>query len=250
MITSYGISEAGLIRPVNEDCILVGTRLFVLADGMGGYEGGQLASSTAVAAVKQYFDAHPDTVYSESAMREAVLFANHAILYQKVSSGTYQEMGTTLILAAIAEDHLYWAHVGDSRLYIWNAGRLTQITKDHSFVMTLVDEGKISREEMRAHPRKNEITRAVGIRAALEVDTGTIALDSPMMILICSDGLSTPIDDNTITEAFNDCGRGEEALKACAEQLLKKVYEAGASDNISAILVQYIPDELNNGAES
>lgn len=73
MITSYGISEAGLIRPVNEDCILVGTRLFVLADGMGGYEGGQLASSTAVAAVKQYFDAHPDTVYSESAMREAVL---------------------------------------------------------------------------------------------------------------------------------------------------------------------------------
>lgn len=93
MITSYGISEAGLIRPVNEDCILVGTRLFVLADGMGGYEGGQLASSTAVAAVKQYFDAHPDTVYSESAMREAVLFANHAILHQKVSSEPIRRWG-------------------------------------------------------------------------------------------------------------------------------------------------------------
>lgn len=243
------MSEAGLVRPVNEDCIFMGSDLFVLADGMGGYEGGQLASTTAVEAVRRFF-ADREGDCTEDAVREAALSANRAILRRKMDSNAYQEMGTTLILAAVSKGALYWAHVGDSRLYVWTEGRLSQITKDHSFVMTLVDEGKITREEMRDHPRKNEITRAVGIQPALDVDTGVLALKEPMIILICSDGLSTLVDDDAIGTALRACNDGSSALRDCAEALFQEAYDAGATDNISAIFIQNIPEHGHNGAES
>lgn len=245
MIKSYGISETGLVRKVNEDSIWSGDKpFFILADGMGGYEGGQVASSSAVQAAKDFFETLSPDAYSEDAVREAILHANEAILRRKMESDSLSHMGTTMVMAAIAGRTLYWGHVGDSRLYLVKDGALVQVTKDHSFVMTLVDEGKITKEEMRGHPRKNEITRAVGISHDLLVDTGTISLDEPQLILICSDGLSTMLSDETIQAVILSYGHTEEQIEACTKELVRKVYEAGASDNISAILIHYEPTEV------
>lgn len=233
---------------MNEDRIFLGRNFFVLADGMGGYEGGQIASQSAVEAVRDFFEKEGDRRVTEETVREAVLGANRAILSRKMKSREFQDMGTTLIVTAVSGGRLYWAHVGDSRLYVMKDGALTQITKDHSFVMTLLEEGKITKEEMRGHPRKNEITRAVGIRPSLDVDTGYLALDAPLLVLICSDGLSALLDDEVIRASLARCGNGEDALRDCAEELLREVYDAGATDNISAIFIQVTPDAIN-GAE-
>lgn len=246
MIKSYGISKTGLVRKVNEDSIWTGDRpFFILADGMGGYEGGQIASASAVEAARNYFEALPVSEYSEAAVREAILRANDAILKKKMESESLAHMGTTMVMAAIAGSTLYWGHVGDSRLYLMEDGHLRQVTTDHSFVMTLVEEGKITKEEMREHPRKNEITRAVGISHQLDVDTGTILLKGPLLILICSDGLSTMLADETIQAVILSYGHTEEELEACTKALVEKVYEAGATDNTSAILVHYEPATEN-----
>lgn len=242
MIRSYGLSETGLVRKINEDAILVAEEkgFFLLADGMGGYEGGQVASTTAIEAAGEFLS-EKAPAYSEAVLREAVLAANRAVLRKKIESEALRNMGTTMVAAAVTGHTLSWAHVGDSRLYLFRKGTLTQVTRDHSFVMTLVDEGKITPEEMREHPRKNEITRAVGIGSVLEVDAGEISLDAPSLILICSDGLSTLIDDETIRSVLSE---KENDLAACAETLFAKVYDAGATDNISAILVEYTAQEI------
>lgn len=236
MIRSYGLSETGLVRKINEDCILLAEEqgFFLLADGMGGYEGGQVASKTAIEAAWDFLSGKGTDGDTAGLLREAVMCANRAVLQKKIAADELRNMGTTMIAAAVSGGVLTWAHVGDSRLYLFEDGRLAQVTRDHSFVMTLVDEGKITKEEMRAHPRKNEITRAVGIGTPLEVDTGTLTLHTPALILICSDGLSSLIDDETITAVLS-AYTGD--LSVCAGKLLEKVYEAGATDNVSAILI-------------
>lgn len=244
MIKSYGISETGLVRKVNEDCIGMGETYFLLADGMGGYEGGQVASTLAVRTAGEALAAMAPSAYSEDRVRGAFLAANRAVLSKKLGAEELSLMGTTLVAAAVGGGTLYWGHVGDSRLYLYENGRLTQVTKDHSFVMALVEEGKISKEEMRVHPRKNEITRAVGIAPVLSVDTGTIRLPRSALLLLCSDGLSAALDDGKIQEILETCGEDEEGLRECAAELLHEVYEAGAPDNTSVILVRYDADEL------
>ena len=242
MITSFGISKTGLVRKVNEDCIFADHKpYFILADGMGGYEGGQIASTSAVEAARDYLASLPQEAYSEETAREAILIANRAILHRKISADDLQHMGTTMIIALISGTMLYWGHVGDSRLYLLKNGALTQVTTDHSFVMTLVEKGKITREEMRAHPRKNEITRAVGINSQLEVDTGHFSLDQDLIVLICSDGVSTMIDDAVIRDTILPLENGKIALDAAASGLIQKVYDAGASDNTSLILIHVDP---------
>ena len=239
MMKSYGISKTGLVRKVNEDCIFAGDRpFFILADGMGGYEGGQIASTSAVEAARDFLDELSPEAYSEETVRQAILQANRAILRKKIEAEDLQHMGTTMIIAASAGHTLYWGHVGDSRLYVLRRGALSQITTDHSFVMTLVEEGKITKEEMRGHPRKNEITRAVGIAPVLEVDTGHFQLDGDMIILICSDGVSALIDDSRIRETLLPLEEGQAELKDAADTLIQQVYDAGATDNTSVILIQ------------
>lgn len=242
MLLSYGISDRGLVRQMNEDSIFVSEApFFVLADGMGGYEGGQIASSLAVKTVQDALSVKSGEPYTETALRDAVLTANRALLWEKARSSQLVNMGTTLVLAAVSGNVLTWAHVGDSRLYLLENGRLRQVTTDHSFVMTLLQEGKITQEEMRGHPRKNEITRAVGIGSELSVDTGRVALTTPCLILLCSDGLSSTLSDETIKETLLSCGRTREELAACAQKLLKQVYAEGAEDNVSIILVYVEP---------
>lgn len=241
MILTYGDSKIGLVRKLNEDAInLEVPHLFILADGMGGYEGGQIASAIAVRQVADFFSSSSQISFSEETLKESILSANEAILKEKEGQPKLCSMGTTLVMGAIADHNLYWAHVGDSRLYVWQAGTLTQITMDHSFVMELVKEGKLSREEMRFHPRKNEITRAVGIDDTLKVDTGMVALQDSSLFLFCSDGLSGVLEDEEINGLLTEYPKDtEEELKALGEKLMERVYALGARDNVSLILVWY-----------
>lgn len=239
MILTYGDSKNGLVRKCNEDAIdLSVPGLFILADGMGGYEGGQIASSLAVKQTAAFL-ADKKEDFSEEAMKQAVLFANEEILRKKEEEPGLSSMGTTLEAAALAGDQLFWAHVGDSRLYVWKDGELTQITEDHSYVMQLVREGKLSKDAMRSHPRKNEITRAVGIDSSLQVDTGTLTIAEGDMLLLCSDGLTSMVTDEEIGSLLAQSPKAsKEELAALGEHLMQRVYEAGAKDNVSFILVQ------------
>ena len=238
MILTYGDSKIGLVRKLNEDAIdLSVPSLFILADGMGGYAGGQIASHIAVEQAAGFFTKDTEKTFSEASLKESVLCANEAILKEKKDNPNLSSMGTTMVMAAISQDTLYWAHVGDSRLYVMDEGQLSQITVDHSFVMELVTEGKISKEEMRFHPRKNEITRAVGIDDILKVDTGHLTLKKGDFVLLCSDGLSGMVEDETIQQVLLECpGHSDADLKKTGERLMDLVYEAGARDNVSIIL--------------
>ena len=247
MIKSFGISKPGLVRTVNEDCIFCSdASFFILADGMGGYEGGRIASTLAVKTVKDNLENLPASAYSEDALRDAVLFANRVLLRRKFGDSDLEQMGTTLVVCAFCGNRFYWAHVGDSRLYVEQGGTLSQITHDHSLVMQLYEAGEISKEEMRHHPRKNEITRAVGIASQLSVDTGIVSLETSAKILLCSDGLSTPLGDEAIRRILSETGETGEALSVSVENMVENVYKNGATDNMSAILISYTPDE-NSG---
>ncbi len=244
MIESFGVSKLGLVRTVNEDFIFSEDRpFFILADGMGGYEGGQMASRLAVRTAAEYLKQIAPSCYSEETLRMAVLFANRALLRAKISDKSLDGMGTTLVIAAFFENKMWFAHVGDSRIYLETGGVLTQLTRDHSFVMELFEAGKISKEDMRNHPKRNEVTRAVGLQSALSVDTGCASFTEPTKILLCSDGISTPLGDEEIQKILSETGnRGEELGKAI-ELLTDCVYEKGAGDNLSAILVSYLPED-------
>lgn len=243
MIRIYGDSKPGLVRKLNEDSIgiIKDKNLFVLADGMGGYEGGQIASEIAVESTKAYVNENP--FHSED-VKELILSANELILKRKENSPELSSMGTTMIAASLDKYDLYWAHVGDSRLYLFHNNQLKQITTDHSFVMELFNEGKISEEEMRMHPRKNEITRAVGIDSQIQVDFGHLPLEDDSIVLICSDGLSGMISDKDMEEKMVASPRNSQKdldeLGAC---LMNSAYEAGAKDNVSLILIQFLTAE-------
>ena len=239
MILTYGESEKGLVRKVNEDAInLSVNNLYLLADGMGGYDGGQIASSLAVQSAGRFLGSVP--AFSEQLLKESFYAANRAILNEKKDNPELRSMGTTMVAAAEAGDKLVWAHVGDSRLYRFQQGKLEQITVDHSFVMELVNEGKLSRAEMRVHPRKNEITRAVGIEDELKVDTGSFALENGTFILLCTDGVSGMVEDRDLESLIASSPRKtKEDLKELGRRIMDKVYEAGARDNASFILIQF-----------
>ena len=241
MILTYGNSQTGLVRKCNEDSIsLVQPGLYVLADGMGGYEGGQIASSLAVESVSEFWKRDVKEDVSEDILKEAVLYANEAILNRKKEDTALASMGTTLVVAALSNKQIFWAHVGDSRIYVWNAENFRQVTVDHSFVMELVEQGKLSREAMRFHPRKNEITRAVGIDASLRVDAGSLAIEEGSLLLLCSDGLTGMLSDEEINAILTTSPKAcQKDLDSLGNQLMEKVYLAGAKDNVSFILVQF-----------
>lgn len=241
MFITYGDSRIGLVRKANEDCISDCTGpYFIVADGMGGYVGGQVASRLAVDTADAFLRSISPAHITEEKLRESVQLANEAILKKKEGNEELSEMGTTMIVAVIENRMLHWAHVGDSRLYIFHEGELNQLTRDHSFVMELLAKGTITEEEVASHPRRNEITRAVGVKPLLTVDTGSIPLASGTQILLATDGLTGMVDDihiSQILSEYKNSTRNE--LVACGKHLFDAAYASGARDNISLILIDY-----------
>lgn len=227
---SLGISKTGLVRQRNEDRFYAQGPLLIVADGMGGYTGGEYASTMVVDTIVEVVN--EATEMSTEVLKNAILKANR-IVYEK--SQSYKElegMGTTAVVAYVQEDTLYWAHVGDSRLYRYGEDGLYRMTKDHSMVQQLVEAGTITEEEVIHHPKRNMLTRAIGVYETVEVDTGVVEVHQNDRILLCSDGLSGYIEESKIEQVLSEENNESRAL----EDLVHLVYDAGARDNVTIVL--------------
>ena len=237
------ISDRGRVRKENEDGFLVmeDHRMFCVADGMGGQENGKLASRTTldsiVRGMNYLYDSEDATIpYGLTAdmLKKPLLtsitqFAN----FQVHNMAAGRTMGSTLVAAHFTKNGMDIAHVGDSRLYLWRNGQLTQITEDHSLVYELYRMGKITQEEMQAHSMRNVITRAIGINAEVEPSLDHIEVLSGDIYLICSDGLTTMLETKEIIRIFDE----HADLKDLARVLTAEANEAGGRDNITVLLI-------------
>ena len=203
--------------------------IFAVADGMGGHQAGEVASAMAVDAVRRMARSHEKP--SIAALREAVLAAHEAILARAAASSACSGMGTTLSLLWHGGGYAYIAHVGDSRIYRLRAGRLEQITQDHSLVEEMVRSGLITAEEARVHPRRNIITRALGTQGENAPDLLAADVKPGDVWLLCSDGLTGMVEDAEIERVL-----AAQPLEQAADTLLRMALEAGGRDNITLIL--------------
>lgn len=238
-----GMTDPGRIRTVNEDnfIILPEYGLYIVADGMGGHEAGDVASRTTIKSAEQYMAyisnpaeaTFPDGLSSEMLreppLRGIVHFANMRIHRQAAG----RVMGTTLVAAHFSDDGLMIANVGDSRAYLWREQELTLLTEDHSFVYELFKAGEITREEMRTHPQRNVITRAIGTSDEVEPNLYKINIVSGDMLLLCSDGLTSMATDEEIARTI----RLEQDIAGLGNSLVALANQAGGRDNITVVLI-------------
>ncbi len=230
---SHGAASAvGRVRAINQDDFGAGDDLFVLADGMGGHRGGEVASAEAVAGVLGSFDER-----TRAGLARAVDRANQAVFGRAAGDVDLFGMGTTLCALALARseggDVLAVANVGDSRVYRYGDGRLTQVSDDHSLVADLVRAGDLTEEEAARHPQRNILTRALGIESALSVDTWELPIQADDRYLLCSDGLFNEIDDDRIAALL----AGHDNPELTAATLVRAAVEAGGHDNVTALVV-------------
>lgn len=237
-----GLTDIGRVRANNEDCIFVPSvkntvqNLYIVADGMGGYNAGEVASRIAVESFVKYIRKEQKKRGVEEIgelLKEAGLVANKTVYNKSVSDKKCSEMGTTLVAAAIVRSKLYVAYAGDSRAYILKKGQLIQITTDHSFVNELINKGEITEEEACTHPDRNMITRAIGISPRVKIDLKTIHLKADDLVMLCTDGLSNMLTDDEMEDILRENIDLENRLKVLVDTANAK----GGKDNISVILI-------------
>ena len=242
----YGATDVGKIRDNNQDSFKVcqldnGILLAVVCDGMGGAAGGSLASSTACEAFCEFIlknanalvdeDGNLKDATAKNALISGVNKANTAVYKKALMDNSLAGMGTTLVACLIYGDKLMAVNVGDSRIYAVHEDSAHRISKDHSYVQVLVDEGEITEAQARNHPKKNIILRAVGIDDSVETDFFALRVDMKY-ILLCSDGLINYITDDKLSGFFAD-GTLEDKVKA----LIEYANNCGGSDNITAVAI-------------
>lgn len=242
---SYCITDVGRIRSINQDYVFASDtpvgklpNLFVVADGMGGHNAGDRASSYAVEvflrSVRWERDKNPIRI-----IRRSIEKANTKVLEEAKSKEKYQGMGTTMVVATIVKDTLYVANVGDSRLYLIG-DTIRQITRDHSLVEEMIRAGGITREEGRYHPDKNVITRAIGVEERVAIDFFDVQMTKNDTLLLCTDGLSNMLTDEEIERIINE----ESSLRIAGKRLVDAANKNGGSDNITALLVRLCKNEV------
>lgn len=238
-----GLTDPGRVRNENEDCIAVKPELgfAVLADGMGGHQAGEIASSIAVERVMHHLhEAFAGTSSGTAqdaaqAISEAIRLANSAILDTARSRPDYHGMGSTIVVTIFNGDHVWVGHVGDSRLYRFRNARLEQLTQDHSVVQELVNRGLFTLEEARQTVAKNLVTRALGVDPVIAPDIGEDTCQPDDIYLLCSDGLSEVVTDAEIATLL--AGTHSD-LDAATRGLVNLANERGGPDNISVILAR------------
>lgn len=245
MLRSYALTDIGQRRQLNQDFIYVSEtpvgnlpNLFIVADGMGGHKAGDYASvlavETVVEDVSASFEKNPAKI-----MEHAITRANTHLRERASEDFSLNGMGTTLVAATCLGRFLQVANVGDSRLYVVG-DEIVQITEDHSLVEEMVRMGGIGREEARNHPDKNIITRAIGAKDDVEVDFFDWELQTGDMVLLCSDGLTNMVDDETICRIL----KGGGSLRDRVEKLVQTANLNGGRDNISVIVIEPLSDEV------
>lgn len=228
-------SDVGIVRSLNEDYAGYieedNYKLYVVADGMGGHNAGEVASKMAVNSVEEYVKENYENDGS-NVLENAILFANEKI-YDKAKGGLeYKGMGTTLVAALVYEDKIIIANVGDSSCFGINDSDIIKITKDHSLVQELVDSGSITEEEGRNHPQKNVITRALGTNNVVKVDIFEINRNAYDKYLLCTDGLSNEVLKEEMLREINNIN---DYNTAC-DKLVLLAKNRGGRDNITVLL--------------
>ena len=240
------LTDVGQVRTVDEDSILAADLSFgvnsesskflllAVADGMGGHAKGEEASKIALNAIARAVipDLLNNTPFTKI-LEKGIQNANQDILDYTAKNPEASGMGTTSVCAVVKDNQIHLANVGDSRAYRVSDDEICRVTKDHSYVQALIDEGDITEEQAREHPRKNEITRAVGIMPSIEVDTMKLTLDSDESLLLCCDGVIAHLSDDDIHKIIRD---SPDPQTACQE-IVNMANERGGSDNISLIIL-------------
>lgn len=239
MKLKWGAStDVGMVRQQNEDSYLAEENLYVVADGMGGHNAGEVASALAVTTLKAGARSGIDSV---ERFRELVQQANTAIYTASLDDSTQSGMGTTLTALSIVageEPRVLVANVGDARTYMWRNGALTRLSVDHSYVQELVNEGIITPEEARVHPRRNIVTRALGIDRSVVVDVFSHLVRTGDRIVLCSDGLVDEVSDADIAVVLGQHSDPQDT----AEALVMVANTAGGRDNTTVIVVDVLDD--------
>ena len=240
---SAAASNVGKIRANNQDSGYAGDSLFVVADGMGGHAGGDVASAIAVRRISE-IDQHYTTAHEAVFALQSALIAANSLLAETVfEHNELTGMGTTVSGFIRVGNQIAMAHIGDSRIYRFSAGKLVQISADHTFVQRLVDSGRITPEEAAVHPRRSVLMRVLGdVDAAPEIDTDVFDTAPGDRWLICSDGLSSYVSDDKIEHILATVA----SPNAAADRLIKESLDQGAPDNVTVVLVDI--DETNDSA--
>ena len=227
----YAGSDTGRQRRANEDSLLARSPLFVVADGMGGAQAGEVASRIAVESFQHGLE---DTIDAEAGLARHAHAANDRIHELSHSHAEQAGMGTTLTAVYVGEEEVAIAHVGDSRAYCLREGELLRLTDDHSLVDELLRQGKITPEEAVDHPQRSVITRALGPEPSVEVDTRSYSARPGDVYLLCSDGLTTMLAEERVAELL----RSHPRLSDAGEALIAAANEAGGRDNITVVLLR------------
>jgi len=250
-ISADAQSDVGRKRKGNEDalCLNDEQRLYVVADGMGGHAAGEVASRVAVDAIAEFVELTggnqeitwpfglDDTIsYEGNRLKTAVRHANTRVIEATRESAEYEGMATTVAAVLVDGDIANLAHVGDSRIYLWNGESIEQLTRDHSWVNEQIENGAISPEQARSHPLRNVVTRALGGRADLVVDIQSRRMAPGDMLLLCSDGLTTMVSDDGIARILRE-SEGDVARATSA--LVSEANERGGEDNITVVLLKF-----------
>ncbi len=240
----FGLTDTGVVRRVNQDAFSHGIindniSWAAVCDGMGGANGGDYASRTAVEVMKGVIadgiTESADAEYIKDILCDAINAANDSVYNASKEDMNLFGMGTTVVAAVLKGSMLVLAHAGDSRAYVLSENGMRQVTVDHSLVQEMVDRGEITEEEARTHPRKNVITRALGVADTIEIDFSVHTLEENEAVLLCTDGLTNFLEDKDILELF--CNTEPETLP---QKLIDEANENGGGDNITAVIMYQV----------
>jgi len=241
-----GKTDTGAVRENNQDTIMVINaemgilrNAFAVADGMGGHKAGDVASQSACGHIEEYLkragvghDLTPQNV-----LRDAISFANSMVFnMSSVGGSIYKGMGTTVSMCSFDENYLYYAHVGDSRIYVVRNDVLRQITTDHTLINEMIKQGAVTEQEAATHPRRHILTRVVGTDRNVDIDSGCIPLKADETVLICSDGLTGMVEDKDILSIIKKYDISKSRTKI-VDKLIAAAIENGGEDNVSVIII-------------
>ncbi|MGH9206335.1 MAG: Stp1/IreP family PP2C-type Ser/Thr phosphatase [Acidimicrobiales bacterium] len=243
-LRSASASDVGMVRTNNQDVAFVGDVLWAVADGMGGHAGGEVASRTAIDALVKVFSLDQSLQGLEEAVREA----NQAVWDRGSSDPELRGMGTTVTAAALVRrdgrESLALVNVGDSRAYLFQDGRLSQLTEDHSLVQEMVRSGELSPEEATIHPRRHILTRVLGMDPEVDVDTVVVSPTVGDRLVLCSDGLVNEVGDPEIADTMSLLTEPGEA----AGRLVQLARDHGGNDNITVVVIDVVDDDAASSA--
>jgi serine/threonine protein phosphatase PrpC len=232
------ITDPGRVRRTNEDNLFADEALglFIVADGMGGHAGGEVASRLAIATISELMKARLTEGDAESLIRSAIEQANALIHAQAEADPTLHGMGTTLVLALCRGDAIHLAHLGDSRAYLIHNGSIQRLTEDHSLVAQMVRSGQLTAEEAPRFHLRNVVTRSLGNQKLIEPDLAVVEWNAGDFLLLCSDGLTNMVDESELRSLI--AGGGADLERSCREAV-DRANQNGGRDNITAVLAYH-----------